>query len=169
MASKSILVLTAPALALSLALAACGGTPEAEQTQAAATDQVDAGETIEARESNFKTIAKSMKSVKSQLDANEPDFDAISEDATKVLAAAQKVPSLFPAGTGPDSGEDTEALGTIWEKPEEFQAAAMKLQTGATKLRDAADSNDLTATKAAFAETGMACKGCHDQFREKKD
>lgn len=172
MASKTALRLTVPAAALALVLSACSGSaPSDDATQAdleTAAAAADPEDTIEAREDNFKAIAKSMKAVKGQLDSDSPDFAVISENAAEMAANAKKVPDFFPAGTGPDSGEDTEALATIWERPEEFQAAAAKLITATDNLNTAAGAQDLAAVKTAFGETGMACKGCHDDFRMKK-
>jgi cytochrome c556 len=79
---------------------------------------------------------------------------------------AKMVPSLFPAGS--DKGE-TNALPAIWEKPAEFQKAVKALETAAPKLGAAAKSGDAAALKAAFGEVGKACKGCHDNFRMKKE
>lgn len=174
MASKTALRLTVPAAALALVLSACSGTaPSDDATQAnleTAAAAADPEDTIEAREDNFKAIAKSMKAVKAELDADSPDFAVISENASQMAANAKKVPDLFPAGTGPDSGEKTEALATIWERPDDFKAATAKLINATDSLSQAAGAQDLAAVKTAFGETGAACKGCHEQFRmEKKD
>ncbi|MBT0667248.1 cytochrome c [Novosphingobium profundi] len=175
MALKSSAGLAASALVLALSLSACNGSkPEADASTGAVVDSsigaVDAGDTIEAREDNFKAIAKSMKANKAELDKSTPDFDAIAKNATAMVENAEKIPALFPAGTGPESGEKTEALATIWQKPDDFKAASTKLIDASMALRTAAEAKDLTATKAAFGQAGMACKGCHDEFRkEDKD
>ncbi|MCJ1962598.1 c-type cytochrome [Novosphingobium mangrovi (ex Hu et al. 2023)] len=173
MALKSVTGLAAPALALALSLSACSGSePAGDPTEAASVDPsigaVDAEATIEAREDNFKSLAKAMKANKAELDESSPDFEDISENATAMVTAAQKIPALFPAGTGPDSGEETDALATVWERPEDFEAAATKLIDATMALRTAAQSEDAAATKEAFGNVGMACKGCHDDFRKEK-
>lgn len=164
-----------PALALALSLAACdGSTPASDASGTPAADSsaatLDVGATIEAREDNFKAIAKSMKATKAALGTGSPDFAAIEENAASMMQNAQKITALFPAGTGPDSGEKTEALASIWDRPADFQAAATKLVDAATALHAAAGKKDAAAAQAAFGEVGMSCKGCHDDFRmEKKD
>jgi cytochrome c556 len=80
-------------------------------------------------------------------------------------ATAEMVRDLFPAGS--DKGE-TEALPAIWEKPAEFSKAVDALQAAAANLASAGRSGDMDAVRAAFGETGKACKGCHDNFRKKK-
>jgi cytochrome c556 len=85
--------------------------------------------------------------------------------AEAVVNTAKMVSALFPAGS--DKGE-TNALPAIWEKPAEFQKAVKALETAAPKLGAAAKSGDAAALKAAFGEVGKACKGCHDNFRMKK-
>lgn len=174
MALKSVLGLSIPVAVLALSLSACGSNepiaPASEEAVVPETgSKVSAADTIKEREANFKEIAKANKAIKGELDGSNPDFATIATNATTVLEDAQKIPVLFPAGTGPDSGEKTEALAAIWDKPDEFKAATDKLITAATALRAAAEAKDAAAAKAALGETGMACKGCHDNFREKKD
>lgn len=174
MALKSVLGLSLPVAALALSLSACGpkepAAPASEEASIPETGTaMSAVETIEAREANFKEIAKANKAIKGELDGSSPDFDVITANATTVLEDAQKIAVLFPEGTGPDSGEKTEALATIWEKPDEFKAATDKLIAAATSLRAAGEAKDASKAKAALGEVGMACKGCHDNFREKKD
>ncbi len=173
MALKSLTRLAIPTLALSLALAACSGSKPAADASGTATGDasaatLDAGATIEAREDNFKALGKAMKANKAALDTASPDFDAIASTAAGMVENAQKVPTLFPAGTGPESGEKTEALATIWERPEDFQKAATKLIEATRALGAAARDKNLDATKAAFGNVGMACKGCHDDFRKEE-
>ncbi|MCJ2182996.1 cytochrome c [Novosphingobium sp. 1949] len=173
MASKSLAGLALPALALAFSLSACNGSsPSADAsagaTGAAASAASDAGDTIEAREDNFKAIAKTMKATKGELDGSSPDFSAIAANATTIAEKGQKILPLFPAGTGPESGEKTEALPAIWERPDDFKAATAKLIEAAGKMRTAAEAKDLAGTKAGFGEVGMACKGCHEDFRKEE-
>ncbi|WP_054440043.1 cytochrome c [Novosphingobium sp. ST904] len=121
-----------------------------------------------AREANFKAIGKANKAAKSALEAASPDFATVAASATSIQTDAGKIVGLFPDGSGKESGEKTEALPTIWQKPAEFKAAADKLATAAGNLKVAADAKDAKAATLAMGEIGGACKGCHDTFREKK-
>ena len=88
-------------------------------------------------------------------------------DAAKVQVAfaqfadtAQKFPALFAEGTR--SG-DTRALPIVWEKRDDFVAAAAKFG------KDVADQKDKVATldglKAAMPVIGKNCGDCHQTFR----
>jgi len=125
------------------------------------------GETVRAREANFKQLGKGLKATMGQLKSANPNLAVIRAAAAQIVPAAQRVPSLFPKGTGPESGVKTEALPEIWTKPTEFRAAADKLATAATAFKAAADSGDLARIKSATATLGSTCKGCHDAFRAK--
>jgi cytochrome c556 len=125
------------------------------------------GETIHAREANFKQLGKGLKATMDQLKGRSPDLAVIRAAAAQIVPAAQRVPTLFPKGTGPESGVKTEALPEIWTRPAEFRAAADKLATAATAFKAAADSGDLARIKSATASLGGTCKGCHDPFRAK--
>jgi cytochrome c556 len=125
-------------------------------------------ETIEARQKNLKDMGASFKTVNDQSRAGTPDMAAIKAAAAKVDAHAKEIGEWFPAGTGKDTGVKTEALNSIWEKPDQFKAAVARLQTEAPKLNAAAQTGDVAQVKAAFGAVGGACKNCHDNFREKK-
>lgn len=168
MASKTILTTTLAAFALTAAMTGCKGSEPAATTTNASGEPVDVSETIEAREANFKAIGKANKAAKSALEAASPDFATVAASATSIQTDAGKIVGLFPDGSGKESGEKTEALPTIWQKPAEFKAAADKLATAAGNLKVAADAKDAKAATLAMGEIGGACKGCHDTFREKK-
>jgi cytochrome c556 len=150
--------------ALSLGIVACGGEA-AEETTAAATAEEPA--VIEERQENFESIGDAFKAIRGQLEGGAPDFGVIAASASDINTRAQMIEGHFPEGTGRDQGYDTEALPTIWEKPEEFSAAAQKLVDESAKL--AAMAGEAGVEAAAIGEQvkamGGACKNCHDTFR----
>jgi cytochrome c556 len=92
-------------------------------------------------------------------------------DAAATAANAQIVATLatlpFTAfGEGTDKGRENRAKPEIWTENDKFKAAAAKLSDAANALNAAAKTNNLDAIKTAFAETGKACKGCHDAYRK---
>jgi cytochrome c556 len=150
---KSISVIVALALAAVAAPAVMALTPK---------------ETIETRQKSLKDLGASFKTVNDQSKAGSPDMAAIKAAAAKVEAHSKELGTWFPSGTGKDTGVKTEALNTIWEKPDQFKAAVARFQAEAPKLNAAAQSGDVAQVKAAFGGVGGACKNCHDNFREKK-
>lgn len=159
------------ALALPVALlAACSGgesaaDPAAEGTAGAFLAKGEVPPIIKEREENFEAIGKAFKAVRGQLDADSPDFALIAAKATDINTRAQAIPNHFPAGTSTADGFKTEALPVIWEKPEEFKAAAQKLVDESAKLASLAPGGDKAAVAAQAMAMGGACKGCHDTFR----
>ncbi len=105
------------------------------------------------------------KAVRGELDKDAPDFTLIAAKANDINARAMKIEAHFPAGTSVDDGYKTEALATIWQKPEEFKAAGQKLIDESAKLATVAGAGDKAATAAQAMAMGGTCKGCHDQFR----
>ena len=150
-------------------LAACSGGDAgelaAEGTVAATTAAGEAPPIIKEREENFEAIGKAFKAIRGQLDADAPDFALIAASASDINTRAQAIPNHFPAGTSTADGFKTEALPVIWEKPEEFKAAAQKLVDESAKLASLAPSGDKAAVGAQAMAMGGACKGCHDTFR----
>jgi len=158
------------ATALAAGLAACSGEAPADAPAdaPAAGDVAAAGDVpavLKEREENFEAIGDAFKAVRGELEKDTPDFALIAASATDINARAGKIEGHFPAGTSVDDGFKTEALATIWEKPEEFKAAAQKLVDESAKLAALAGEGNKEAVAAQAMAMGGACKGCHDKFR----
>ncbi len=154
------------AAALAGVLAACSGEGSSDTT--ASGDVAAAGDVspvLKERQDNFKGIGDAFKVARGELEKDTPYFTLIAAKATDINTRAAKIETHFPAGTSVDDGYDTEALAAIWQKPEEFKAAAQKLVDESAKLATIAGEGDKAATGAQAMAMGGACKGCHDQFR----
>ncbi|WP_298470150.1 cytochrome c [uncultured Erythrobacter sp.] len=148
-------------------LSACGGeATDGSEPEAAGAEEPAI---IDVRQTNFEEIGDAFKAIRGQLEGDSPDFAVLEASATTINANAQKIGDHFPEGTGMDAGFDTEALATIWEKPEDFTAAHQKLIETSEGLITAAQSGDVATFQAAAGELGKSCKGCHDQFRVDDD
>ena len=66
---------------------------------------------------------------------------------------------------GSDKGE-TRAEPKIWTEMDKFRAAAAKMQDEMAQLNVVAKTGNVDAIKAQVAETGKACKACHDVYRK---
>mgnify|MGYP003952489019 CR=1 FL=1 len=154
----------APRLVVSAALvgllAACSSEAPADAPTAAAEPAV-----IEERQDNFEAIGDAFKAVRGELEKDAPDFTLIASKASDINTRAAKIEGHFPAGTSVDDGFDTEALAAIWQKPDDFKAAAQKLVDESAKLASLASEGDKAAVSAQAMTMGGACKGCHDNFR----
>ena len=128
---------------------------------------LDAPAAIKERQEVYKEIGKSMKGIGEELKSSSPNVEAIKKFAATVDTDSQKIPTLFPAGTGPESGVKTGAKAEIWQKPDEFKKDAADFATAAHALNAAAQSGDVAAVKDAAGKIGEACKACHQTFREK--
>lgn len=148
------------AATLMTGLVACSGGDSSATKPASEAPPI-----IKEREENFEAIGAAFKAVRGQLDATTPDFALVAAKASDINTRAQAIPNHFPAGTSTADGFKTEALPAIWEKPEEFKAAAQKLVDESAKLASLAPGGDKAAVGAQAMAMGGACKGCHDKFR----
>jgi len=121
-------------------------------------------ETQHARHEHYEELGKAFKAIRDQASASSPDFAALQKNAEVVNEASVDQQQWFPTGTGPEAGK-TRALPEIWAKPADFEAAQKMFSERAPKLLAAVKSKDVDAVKAAFKDTGGACKNCHDTFR----
>ena len=151
----------AVAAALAAMLAACASETPADEAPAAAAEPA----VLKERHDNFEAIGDAFKAIRGELEKDAPDFALIATNATDINTRAGKIEGHFVEKTSVADGFDTEALPTIWEKPEEFKAAGQKLIDESAKLAELAPGGDKAAVGAQAMAMGGACKNCHDTFR----
>jgi cytochrome c556 len=76
------------------------------------------------------------------------------------------VAEVFASGFGPgsDKGWQTRAKPAIWTEGDNFKAAQEKLLGVLKKVQ--AGAGDQAALKTAMGDVSVACKGCHDNYRD---
>lgn len=85
----------------------------------------------------------------------------------KTLAElSAKLTRLFPEGS--DFGE-TKAKAEIWDNWDKFEQAAAEAKKATAEFANAVAGGDAAQISAAHKEVGKACKGCHEDFRQKDD
>ena len=95
------------------------------------------------------------------------DQKAVIVAVTDINTTAKEIPSLFPKGSGPESGAKTAALPAIWTDFPDFTAKAKALEEASGKMLQLAMANDEAGVKAQFPVVGKACGGCHETYRAK--
>ncbi len=114
-----------------------------------------------------------MTTLRGHIGASSMTVRGLVEDRGQLVNHAQglangvmELGNIFPEGS--NVGE-SEALPLIWEDPEEFAAAIMKVQDASLEFVEAAENGDAEAIGGAFRNLGMACRRCHDRFRVAHD
>ena len=117
---------------------------------------------LKTRQDLMKRSGQQMGVVNRMLRGQEP-FDAAKVNAAFDAFAdkAQKLPSLFPAGSG--KGE-TRALPKIWDDPKGWSAEIAKFAKDIADNRPKAVSS-LDGLKAALPAISADCSSCHEGFR----
>src|SRR3954462_4322370 len=103
-----------------------------------AAAKVDPNVAIPARQMGMKQVGRTFKGINDQLHASAPDAKALADGSAQLADLAKKVPSWFPAGTGPDTGVKTAAKADIWANPADFKAKAAALAAATRALADGA-------------------------------
>lgn len=127
--------------------------------------QGNAQATVEARQANFKSIARANKGVQDELRKSSPAIAVLRTNAADLQAASERIAGFFPAGTGPDTGIKMEALPAIWQNPKGFTEAADRHVAAVRALNAAVAGGDMARIRAAADAIGPTCKNCHDSFR----
>lgn len=147
-------VILTPALAVGVALVTTNA-PVAQE------------DPIKARIALMKEVGKSMGPL-GKIFKGEAEFDGavVKSKAETIAANIAEAKGLFPEGsTSPDSRAKPE----IWEKKDEFNAAADTAVARAKALVEIGANANEDAFKPAFAALGKGCGGCHKPFRVPKD
>lgn len=124
---------------------------------------------METRHEGFETIGESFKTITDTLKAGGSLNPELAESAQTLATLAREIGTWFPPGSGPESGRDTEALPAIWEQPEAFTEARLRLERETTRLAELAQAGDAAAFADQVGRVGESCKNCHDRFRADTD
>ena len=119
-------------------------------------------ETIKARKAMFKQNYSYAKKMSAAI--KKDDKETISDLAIKMSENYKKLIEYFPDDS--KDGFKTEALPSIWEKKEEFNALMMKAANEANDFSMMV--NNLMGDELKDLQKKMIwsqCKSCHDKFR----
>lgn len=130
---------------------------------AVATEAQVAPPQIAQRQDLMKSNSAAVRTLLRMLRGTEPwDRAAARQAAVTINSNSKQITSLFPPGSGPDSGAKTGARDAIWETTSDFAAKAKTLEDESAKLVAAGDD---AALKAQIPVVGKACSGCHETYR----
>lgn len=121
-----------------------------------------------ARHANFEKLGAAFKGLNDELRKGSPDKAVLAANAKTINTLAGALPTWFPRGSGVQARPMSEAKAEIWTDAAGFTAAASNFRTEAGKLNTVAAGGDIEAIKAQVRPTFMACKGCHEKFRQEK-
>jgi cytochrome c556 len=112
-------------------------------------------------------IGKDMKEIKTIIRGKE-DIDSaeISNRADSIRVKARMIEKMFPHNS---LQEPTEALPNIWDDWDRFSELSERLGDEAKKLQTVAAGGNRREIMGQFAKVGKTCRGCHTDFRQKKE
>lgn len=121
---------------------------------------------IAKRKAAMKAVGAATKE-SGQMAKGELAFDAAKAKAhmDTIAGTWAEFAKQFPKGT--DAGGETTVAPKVWQSFEDFDTKGKKLATDAAKASTVA-AQGLEPFKAAFGEVTKNCKGCHDDYRVKK-
>ncbi len=129
--------------------------------------QVKPEEQIKFRQAGYSFMSWNMGKIKTNL---EGQYDAKQvEAAANVIAAIANsgMGALYGPGTDKDIGDvKTRVKPELFTDKAEVGKVATAFISAANALAKAAGTGDKAAVQQAFKDTGAACKGCHDKFRQ---
>ena len=121
-----------------------------------------------ARHENFKKLGGAFKALNDELRKPQPAAATLVTNANAIAGLAKGLPTWFPRGSGVQARPMSEAKAEVWTDAAGFAAAASNFNTQAAKLSQVAAGGDVDAVKAQTRQTFMACKSCHEKYRQEK-
>ena len=122
------------------------------------------------RHNFMEKLGSSMKAFSNFLKRGKGDPLELGAMAAEMAANADRIPELFPMNTGMADNEHSEAKDNIWTEWDDFIKASKNLAPLAADVETAFKSGELEKIGAAVRTLGEeGCRGCHRQFREKKN
>lgn len=121
---------------------------------------------IPARQLGMKQVGQNFKAINDQVRSGSPDAAVVRASARQLSGLAAKVPSWFPAGTGPNTGIKTAAKTEIWTRAANFKSEAAAFKAATHSLAAAANkSSDPAVLEPQIRRVGGTCKSCHTAFK----
>ena len=126
-----------------------------------ASSELSVEEIIKGRKALFSKNYSTAKRV--QTLASKGDFEKAKSLMLEMSENYKSLIDYFPENT--QEGFDTEALLTIWDEKDNFNALMQKASDDMTKLVSAIeDADDIRGTLTKFMWSN--CKACHSRYRE---
>lgn len=143
-----------------VALMCVGGAAGARED-----DDLSPAEIVAARQAALALSGATMGAIKAGLDSG-AELRTLAFTTGGLAKWAAALPSLFPAGTGPDAiGAGTRARAEIWSDRAGFEARAADYAAATARLRDAVAANDAALARTEWVAVRTSCGACHDAYR----
>jgi cytochrome c556 len=130
----------------------------------AATAQNDAG-AIKYRQSIMKGVGGHTGAIALIVKKNNPNRNHLATHAHALEGLVGMINDAFAPKT---SGGETRAKAKVWTDAEGFKDAASDAQVAAKAFHEAVGSGNDAEIDAKLDSLLKTCKGCHDEYREKK-
>lgn len=155
-----------------VAVAACAAVAGLALLSSETIDAAMTGEAaIKARQAAMKSNSKDMKVIQAFVKDGKGTAADVAKSATEIATTSEKIPSLFPKGSGRGDFPDktTRALPKIWQDMAGFEKATAVNVAEAKKLATVAKAGDKDAiAKQVAALSKNGCGGCHKTYRGEK-
>ena len=143
-----------------VALMCVGGAAGAQEDATLSPTEI-----VAARKAAFEMSGVTMGAIKAGLDSG-AELRTLGFATGALAKWAQVLPTMFPAGTGPDSlPEGTRAKAEIWTDRAGFEGRAADYATATARLRDAVAAGDAALAATEWAAVRTTCGSCHDVYR----
>jgi cytochrome c556 len=163
-------VLLTASIVTIIATAACGGREESAASDApssngAASAPVTVENAYDVRHERFEGMGDSLKAINRELKGDAPDVARIRQEAASLVSAGERLPSWFPAGSGPDVHTRSRAKAEIWSDGAGFRRVHANFLQQAQAFERLAEAGNVEQMRGTSGALGKSCGNCHDSYR----
>ncbi len=155
-------------LAQTLAMAAVIAAPAAITLAEGAMSKEDIADLMHERHESFEEIGDAFRTIREEIRrGSDADMALLKEAADEIHELSKEVDSWFPAGSGPETGNKTDAKAEIWQNRADFSAKAEQFVAASGEYAKAATT--LEGARSGMLKLGGSCKSCHDSYKVDDD
>ncbi len=152
-------------VAIAAGITALAGTMRTQVTQAQEASEPKG--IAACRIAVMRTLGARMMALKTILTDQTQLMDRVVWHGQVIRDASKWIPDLFPEG---GDQRPSRALPSVWKKRAAFDASARKPRELSAAFLETTKEGDPKATLKAFVSMGKeGCKGCHQDFRKRKE
>lgn len=147
-------------IGVALLVGACGS-----KSRVATDPEIAAA--VQLRQHSFSELGTLYKSLGNAIRTGEPlqGNPAVKSAVAQLASYAADLPQWFAAGTGPESGADTDAKAGIWLEHADFGRKAEALRVESGRLLQIHAEGGAAEFGEQLEAVGVACKNCHKKYR----
>lgn len=124
---------------------------------------------VRTRVAGYRALGAAFKSANDAVRRRDFADQRLRNASARIVLAARRQYSWYPAASRPTDGLKTAAKPEIWSNPDDFRTFQDAFLAQARRFHSATSIGEASAIRSEARRLGAQCKACHDRFRRSDD